>query len=164
MDLVSEALHAKLPRLAVDFFVVFSRFECAHKRSGTYAVGNAEGVHPDWGCFAKDLGEDFLKCVDAQGIATELISSPPKKQVKLANGMLGWKDMGAVSSTRDLFLAIRRARNNLAHGAKYEDGGTGSANFVEGSERDDSLLGQSLSVLALALQARPDIHAFYRRF
>jgi hypothetical protein len=32
MDLVEEALQDKLPELAVSFFVVFSRFECAMKR------------------------------------------------------------------------------------------------------------------------------------
>jgi hypothetical protein len=72
--------------------------------------------------------------------------------------------MGAVNNTSDLFLAIRRARNNLAHGAKYQDGGAGLADFVEGTERDDALLGQALGVLASALKARPDIHRFFQRY
>jgi hypothetical protein len=33
--------------------------------------------------------------------------------------------MGPVNNTTDLFLAIRRVRNNLAHGAKYKDNGAG---------------------------------------
>ncbi|RON59090.1 hypothetical protein [Pseudomonas frederiksbergensis] len=72
--------------------------------------------------------------------------------------------MGAVKSSADLFLAIRRARNNLAHGAKYQDGGAGHPDFVEGSERNDALLGQSLDVMSLALKTRPDIHTFFRRY
>lgn len=164
MNLVEQALEAELPKLAIDFFVVFSRFECALKRSRTYAIGNDDRVDPDWDGFARDLGPDFLSDVVAQGVAPVLVSHPPKKQVKLANGALGWKDMGAVKNTADLFLAIRRARNNLAHGAKYHDSGAGHADFVEGSERDDALLGQSLAVMTLALKARPDIHDFFRRY
>jgi len=51
-----------------------------------------------------------------------------------------------LKNTADVFLAIRRARNNLAHGAKYHDRGAGHADFVE---RDDALLGQSLAVMTL---------------
>lgn len=164
MSLVEQALEAALPKLAIDFFIVFSRFECALKRSGQYAIGNDDRVDPDWDGFARDLGPDFLSDVIAQGIAPVLIGKPPKKQVKLADETLGWKDTGAVKNTADLFLAIRRARNNLAHGAKYQDGGAGHADFVEGSERDDVLLGQSMAVLTLALEVRPDIHRFFRRY
>lgn len=164
MNLVEQALNAELPKLAMDFFVVFSRFECALKRSGKYAIGDETRVDPDWDAFARDLDQSFLKDVIARGIADDLIIRPPKKQIKLADGSLGWRDMGPVDNTTDLFLAIRRARNNLAHGGKYQDGGAGQPDFVEGSERDDTLLGQSLNVLALALKASPDVHrAFQRR-
>ena len=164
MNLVEQALEAELPKLATDFFVVFSRFECALKRSGKYAIGNDERVDPDWDGFARDLGADFLKRVIKEGVAPVLVAKPPRKQVKLASGDLGWRDMGAVINTSDLFLALRRARNNLAHGAKYQDAGAGRADFVEGSERDDALLRDSLAVLALALEERPDIHAVFRRY
>ncbi|ANP57494.1 hypothetical protein JEZ51_18420 [Pseudomonas aeruginosa] len=164
MSLVEEALAAELPKAAIDFFVVFSRFECALKRSGKYAIGNEDRVDPNWDGFARDLGPAFLKRVIEQGIAPVLVNRPPKKQVKLADGALGWKDIGSVKNTADLFLAIRRARNNLVHGAKYRDGGTGQIDFVEGSERDDELLNQSLAVLELALGERPEIHGFFRRY
>lgn len=86
------------------------------------------------------------------------------KQVKQADGALGWKGSGPLKNTEDLFLAIRRTRNNLAHGAKYRNGGTGHVDLVEGSERDDELLNQSMAVLALALRERPEIHGFFRRY
>ncbi|PCR93454.1 hypothetical protein CP336_26135 [Pseudomonas fluorescens] len=164
MDLVEEALRAELPKLAVDFFVVFSRFECALKRSGIYAIGDDNGVSPDWDKFARDLGQGFLVDVIALEIAPVLVANPPKKQVKLDDGMLGWKDTNAVARTSDLFVAIRRVRNNLVHGAKYQDGGAGHAIFVEGSERDDALLSQSMAVMTLALKVRPDIHDHFRRY
>src|SRR5437868_5254313 len=135
MDLVKEALAAELPKLAVDFFIVFSRFECALKRSGEYAVGDEARVSPNWDGFSRDLGSAFLKRVIAEGIAPVLVSKPPKQQVLTAGG-LGWRDLGAVKNTTELFVAIRRVRNNLAHGAKYQDGGAGQVDFVEGSERD----------------------------
>lgn len=164
MNLVEQALEAVLPQLAMDFFVVFSRFECALKRSGTYAIGSNDRVDPDWNGFARDLGPDFFGEVIAQGVAPVLINDPPKKQVKLACGALGWKSMGVVNSTSDLFLALRRVRNNLVHGAKYQDGGAGHADFVEGSERNDALLDESMAVMSLALNARPDIYQFFRRY
>lgn len=145
--LVEEALAAELPKGAIDFFVVFSRFECALKRSGTYAIGNEDRIDPYGDGFARDLSPAFLERIIEQAIAPVLLNRPPKKQVKLADGALGWKDIGSVKNTADLFLAIRRARNNLAHGARYRDGDTGQIDFVEGTEQDDELLSQSLAVL-----------------
>lgn len=162
--MVEDALRAALPKLAIDFFVVFSRFECALKRSGTYAIGDVDGVSPDWDKFAQDLGPRFLSDVLALNIAPVLIANPPKKQVKLPDGMLGWKDTNVVKRTSDLFVAIRRVRNNLVHGAKYQDSGAGYPDFVEGSERSDVLLVQSMAVMNLALQVRPDIHDFFRSY
>lgn len=157
MTIADQALHGKLPKLAVDFFVVFSRFECAMKRSGTYARGDETGVDPDWDKLAKDLGAAFFADVQAKGVAHVLIGEPPKKQMKQADGSLGWRDMGAVSNAADLFLAIRRARNNLLHGGKYRDQRDGHYDEIQGSERSDTLLSQSLAVLELALEAKPEV-------
>lgn len=164
MDLVEEALQEELPELAVSFFVVFSRFECAMKRIGTYAKGNDMGVDADWDRLAADLGKSFLDRVVAMRIAPVLIDKPPKKQIKSADESLGWRDMGPVKNTQDLFLAIRRVRNNLIHGGKYQDGGSGYANMVDGAERDDALLAQSMTVLRLALESRPDLRACYLKY
>lgn len=157
MTLADQALHGKLPEGAVDFFVAFSRFECAMKRSGTYARGNEQGVDPDWDKLAKDLGGNFFADVQAKGVAPVLIGKPPKKQMLQTDGSLGWRDMGGVANSADLFLAIRRARNNLLHGGKYRDERDGNYTEIKGSERSDTLLSQSLAVLELALQAKPEI-------
>lgn len=157
MSIASQALHGKLPDLAVDFFVVFSRFECVMKRSGDYAQGDESGVNPDWDKLAKDLGAAFFADVLTKDIAPVLIAEPPKKQIKQADGSLGWRDMGPVSNAADLFLAIRRARNNLLHGGKYRDQRDGHYTEIQGSERSDTLLSQSLAVLELALAAKPKL-------
>lgn len=154
---LAAALHEKLPALAVDFFVAFSRFECALKRSGTYARGDESGVEPDWNGVARDLGPEFFDEVLTRGIAPTLIGKPPKKQIKQADGTLGWRDMGPVSNCADLFLAIRRARNNLLHGGKYRDIRNDQYTEIQGSERSDTLLKQSLAVLSLALEAKPEV-------
>lgn len=163
MDIVDRALKAELPKLAVDFFVVFSRFEFALKQSGKYALGNDAGVKPDWEKFARDLGPNFLGHVSDNGLAPVLVEKPPKKQVKLADGSLGWRDMGKVTSTTELFLAVRRVRNNLMHGAKYQDAGDGRPDYVEGSERNDALLRQALTVMEVALQGTPAVYECYGR-
>ncbi|PDS66691.1 hypothetical protein CO653_08255 [Rhizobium anhuiense] len=157
MTIADHALHGKLPKLAVDFFVAFSRFECAMKRSGTYARGDESGVEPDWNGLARDLGDAFFAEVKTRNVAPLLIGSPPKKQIKQADGSLGWRDVGAVANASDLFVAIRRARNNLLHGGKYRDDRDGNYSEVDGTERSDALLSQSLAVLELALHAKQEI-------
>jgi hypothetical protein len=151
MRMVDETIQQKLPALAVEFFVKFSRFECAMKRTGIYAVGDEQDVQPDWDKLAADLGRVFFARVVESGIAVTLIKEPPKKQIKQNDGSLGWRDMGAVVNTFDLLLAIRRARNNLVHGGKYRDTRTGSYDDITGTERSNTLLSESLAVLELAL-------------
>lgn len=165
-QLVDQALGGELPKLAMDFFIVFSRFECALKRSIAYAAIDNQGkVSADWDGFARDLGNDFLEEVIARDVAPELINRPPKQQIMLPNGGgLGWREAPVVRSSGELFVAIRRARNNLMHGAKYRDQATGYMGLVEGSERDDVLLDQSLTVLGLALGRSPDVHRFFHRY
>jgi hypothetical protein len=163
--LVEQALGGDLPKLAIDFFVVFARFECALKRSITYAAVDRDKVSADWDGFARDLGNGFLDEVIAQDVASELVNRPPRQQVMLPDGGgLGWRETPGVRNAAELFLAIRRARNNLVHGAKYRDGATGHVDLVEGSERDNLLLDQSLTVLGLALEKSPDIQRFFLRY
>ncbi len=164
MDLLEEALQDKLPEVAVSFFVVFSRFECAMKRSGTYAKGDDKGVEADWDRLAGDMGKAFFDQAVAAGVAPVLIGAPPKKQVKSADGTLGWRNMGAVKNVEDLFLAIRRARNNLIHGGKYQDDGSGHPNLVDGAERSDALLRQSMAIMRAVLESRPDLRDGYFKY
>lgn len=164
--LVDLALGGELPALAIEFFIVFSRFECALKRSADYsALGEQARISANWDVFARDLGNVFLDEVIAQSIAPDLVSRPPKLQVMLPDGGgLGWCETPSVTNAVELFLAIRRARNNLVHGAKYRDGATGHVDLVEGSERDEKLLDQSLAVLGLALERSPKVQSFFQRY
>jgi hypothetical protein len=79
-------------------------------------------------------------------------------------GGLGWRDSSAVTNSVELFIAVRRARNNLAHGAKYRDQATGKVDPVEGSERDERLLDQALAVLGLALERNAKVQGFFQPY
>jgi hypothetical protein len=60
--LVDLALGGELPKLAIEFFIVFSRFECALKRSGDYAApGDNAKVNANWDAFEKISGMAFSK-------------------------------------------------------------------------------------------------------
>lgn len=164
--LVDIALGGELPKLAIVFFIVFSRFECALKRSADYAApgGNVK-VNANWDAFASDLGNGFFEEVIAQGLAPDLVHRPPKLQVMLPDGGgLGWRDTAVVTNSVELFLAIRRARNNLVHGAKYRDQATGQVDPIEGSERDERLLDQALAVLGLALERNAKVQGFFHPY
>ncbi|WP_321890540.1 MULTISPECIES: hypothetical protein [Burkholderia cepacia complex] len=163
MAIFDELLAASLPTIAIQFFHVFSRFECALKRSGRYARGDDQWVTPRWAKFAEDLGAEFLVDVKKSGLAETLIVRPPKKQILLDDGQLGWTVGAPIVSTRNLIDAVCTVRNNLMHGGKYRETGYGSPAMVEGSERDEILLRESLNVLAMALERSPLVHEHFGR-
>lgn len=163
MGVFDELLEVEVPPLAIKFFQVFSRFECALKRSGKYAKGDGQWVTPRWGLFADDLGADFLAEIVKSGLAKTLIERPPNTQAILEDGKLGWKVNPPVKTTKDLIDAVCTARNNLIHGGKYRDNGYGRPAMVEGSERDETLLKESLNVLAMALERNALVHEHFGR-
>ncbi|RLK44973.1 hypothetical protein [Cupriavidus plantarum] len=163
MGVFDELLQTEVPLLAIQFFQVFSRFECAMKRSGKYAKGDEQWVNPRWPLFADDLGADFFDEVVNSGHAETLIARPPNTQAILADGTLGWKVNPPVKNTRELIDAVRKVRDNLLHGGKYRDDGYGKPAMVEGSERDETLLRESLNVLAMALERNRLVHEHFGR-
>src|SRR6185436_4582802 len=90
-------------------FVIFARFEYVLKRSKYL---QSERAAADWEALARDLDDYFLAEVVHKGIAQTLTRAPPHKQI-VEGGQLAWRDTGPINDTRDLFLAIRRVRNNL---------------------------------------------------
>ncbi|WP_414445378.1 hypothetical protein [Burkholderia sp. 22PA0106] len=86
VGIFDELLAESIPLVAIQFFHVFTRFECALKRSGEYARGNDQWVTPRWTQFAEDLGKEFLQDGVASGVAETLIAFPPSKQILLQGG------------------------------------------------------------------------------
>jgi hypothetical protein len=110
---------AKLDRLAVQFFKTFARFEYALKAAGYHkGDGNAK---PDWDRFAQSIDSCFEQPLsDALAAAVKfLIETPPKRQV-LVDGKLEWEEAREEGpDSRKLSIYIRRVRNNLFHGGKF---------------------------------------------
>jgi hypothetical protein len=108
--------------LIFDFFVVFSRFEFALKRSG-YFKGNEDRVDPDWDQFCSKVHNKFNKAVspEFERACEYYTTKPPKKQI-IRNGKVVWKDNmqgTGESEFRWIIRSIKTVRNNLFHGAKF---------------------------------------------
>ena len=152
MQSAERDLIANLPKETVAFFAVFSRFECALKRSGY--LQKKKGADAHWDKFAKGLGKPFLDEVRSRGDSCELIRRPPKRQIN-NNGQLAWQTTTQITDVNGLFLAVRRVRNNLFHGGKYPQG------QLDDTSRNEKLLLQAKSVLERALEKSPEVKRFF---
>jgi hypothetical protein len=141
----------KLPRAASSFFVFFSRFEFALKRTG-HLKADKKRAEPDWPGFASDLGDSFLDEVRGSGEAVALLTRPPKKQI-VENDRLGWQDAEPINDVKKLFEAVCLVRNNLFHGGKFPE----PIGFISDVSRDQELHVQSKRVLEMALEKNPSV-------
>ncbi len=113
-------MHISLDRLSYDFFYLFSRTEYSLKACG---LNNGDGsAEANWRGFAEEV-ESLIRNPSSQKLvnAVDLImTNPPKKQI-IENGLIKW--IPATPSTQlfadELFIYIRRVRNNLFHGGKF---------------------------------------------
>jgi hypothetical protein len=146
---------APLNHLAAELFRTFSRFEYSLKAAGFHrGDGDAE---PDWRTFALSIeaglqnpnGEELREAIDY------ILHNPPKKQV-IRNGVLEWSDAPPTTNSRaDLILLyVRRVRNNLFHGGKF------NGRWFE-PERSKVLLRCSLVILQGCLEASPQVRNAY---
>jgi hypothetical protein len=84
-----------------------------------------------------------------------ILAQLPKVQMVNAAGGLEWADVPEVGPTsRQLLLYIRRVRNNLFHGGKFN--GRWFA-----PERSEPLMRHSLTVLRACLEASPKVKDAY---
>lgn len=109
--------------LVHEFFIIFSRFECALKSTITYANGNNNKVEPNWDRFISDIRIDFdkTKSPELETAVDFIIENPPRIQSLSDNGLI-WIDRAFQENTPDLnklSLHIRDIRNNLFHGGKF---------------------------------------------
>jgi hypothetical protein len=134
-----------LHNLAAEFFHAFSRAEYALKAAG---YNNGDGpAEANWSRFARSI-EDRVAAPpigDTSDAISFLLSEPPKKQY-LSNGLLEWWEVPANTGPKadDLFLYIRRIRNNLFHGGKF------NVHWFA-PERNEQLMKAGLCVLRWAM-------------
>jgi hypothetical protein len=146
--------------LSVAFFMAFSRFEFALKQSGAFAQprGRNGDAEADWDGFAASIAPHFvLPDPSALKEAVDyILGDPPKVQVLDAANNLSWQPRLVVgSNVQQLNIYIRRMRNNLFHGGKFQ------GKMIPDVSRNHRLLSSAIIVLDEWLQLSPQVlHCF----
>lgn len=144
-----------LDHLAGELFQVFSRTEYALKASGYH---KGDGIaEANWREFALDV-ENLIAQPRTQALREAInffLSSPPKKQV-IVGGIIQWEasDPATESEADRLLIYVRRVRNNLFHGGKFN--GRWFA-----PERSEALLRHSLTILSVCVESVPSVREAY---
>lgn len=139
-----------MAELATELFRVFAQFEYCLKVTGYCVAGRGDAAEPDWTRFARELPP--LSGRGDPGIAAAiayLLRHPPKKQVYVAN-VLDWRVVAPQFANENdlIFLYVRRVRNNLFHGGKF------NGRFFD-PERSKELLQHSITILMAAIVISP---------
>ncbi|UVM52982.1 MULTISPECIES: hypothetical protein [Pseudomonas] len=137
-----------LDTLAFSFFKLFAQYEYALKAMQFARSGSGGQAEPDWDKFSNEIGLLVLgeASEDLTGAINYLFEHPPKKQV-IYEGALSWQEVpNNERSPQVLFSHIRRVRNNLYHGGKF------NGRWFD-PDRSEQLIGKSLVVLR-ALQEK----------
>lgn len=141
--------------LATEFFLVFSRFEYALKASG-FNKGDGP-AQPNWSMFAAAV-KNWVSSTRDQKVSEAIqfiLREPPKKQF-IEHGNIVWKDgcLSTQSQSDALFQYIRRIRNNLFHGGKFNG-------HWFAPERSELLMRAGLIVLKAAVEQESSVRAAY---
>lgn len=143
--------------LLLEFFLTFARFEFALKSSGFFR-GDLGRVTPDWTRFGESLDFDTARRGANCASAIDYFSlHPPWRQV-VAGGALGWdSSVGFATLERmdQVLDLVRRVRNNLFHGGKFND------DVHSGPGRNELLLRHSLAILHRCLELSPSVATAY---
>jgi hypothetical protein len=141
-------------QLAWQFFVFFSRFEYALKRSKYLKPG--EDANPNWDRFSSDHNAAFQKQVSpALAAAVDYFKkSPPRKQ-RQTGGQLNWSEPLTYDAKEPLLVwllrAVRAVRNNLFHGGKFPG-------FpISDPSRDKYLISSAIVILDACLSLDPSV-------
>lgn len=141
-------LTTEVDQFAIQLFKKFARIEYALKAAGFHkGDGPAE---PNWNKFASSV-IGVLENDPTIAVAIKYMSEkPPKKQV-IRDNRLSWeRPTPNTSKTHEILLCVRRVRNNLFHGGKFNG-------HWFAAERSKELFSHSLSILDACLRASPDL-------
>ena len=138
--------------LTFEFFILFSKFECALKHSG-YLKRSRGYAEPDWNKFADNSEASLEKLFSYSNQRTVshalyITTAPPKRQW-VENGRLTWKETESPRNFKDFLNCIKTVRNNLFHGGKF-----GCDGFTD-PERSFQLIAASIAILAELKQYIP---------
>jgi hypothetical protein len=143
-------------RLTLEFVLVFARFEFALKRVQRYCKGDeGDRAKADWDQFGEDAAPTLEAYLDRtgqlQGAVDLLVSYPPHREV-VQGGVAVFAPeptLGGGSVGQKLLKAVRRVRNNLLHGGKYQ--------VERYAGHDRAVVEQGLIVLQAAREIARDI-------
>lgn len=127
-------MSAELDNLAFQFFKLFAQYEYALKVMGYGKAGrNRKNAEADWDRFANEIGRKILVRSDPKLVKAYdyLFKNLPKRQI-WRNNAVEWEIVPDTQrNAQDLFAHIRRVRNNLYHGGKFN--GVGSSQTAAGN-------------------------------
>jgi hypothetical protein len=111
-----------LDNLAFRFFKLFAQYEATLKERDYFRVERNGRIAVDWDRFANEVvGAHFIDALgDKAESAKFILQQPPMRQAANDEGKIIWQEVSTQDqSVRALFGHIRRMRNNLFHGAKF---------------------------------------------
>jgi hypothetical protein len=134
--------------LVLEFFLVFSRFEYAMKAAG-WTRPDRTAAEPDWQRLIREIQtENHAVAAPIVEAGQYLLLAPPKQQVRRPDGGIGWSEVECnhiPEQVACLLRSVKRVRNNLFHGGKFE-------RLTELSDRRTNLVVGSLRVLECLLE------------
>ena len=133
------------------FFAVFSRTECALKRSGFLRAGSHGQAEPDWNRYSDNIAPGLASLDDAAFVEQRdyLLSNPPRRQVPDGPSVKWTSNPQRNDETdaRYLMRVVRDVRNNLFHGGKYPHPDGPIAELA----RDRRMIDAAMTVLRMSL-------------
>lgn len=143
--------------LLFEFFLTFAQFEFALK-TADFVTGDLREAKPDWPRFGASLDLGMARQDPNCAAAVDYLGlHPPWRQVVTANGLawdssVGFTRLDRMDQVLDL---VRRVRNNLFHGGKFNN------EVHSGPGRNELLLRHSITVLHRCLELSPSVAARY---
>jgi hypothetical protein len=142
-------------KLISDFFITFSRFECALKLSITFANTRNNKVEASWDKFLSTIRVSFnkRKTKELETAVDYVLQKPPKVQT-LFEEQITWTERTFVEDVPEinrLGLHIRDVRNNLFHGGKFD------GRFIPEVSRNYVLLKSAILILAEWLESEENV-------
>lgn len=143
--------------LLFEFFLTFARIEFALKATG-FVVANLREAKPDWARFGQSVDLAKARQDPKCAAAVEYLEAhPPRRQVVTASE-LDWDaavGFGRLERMDHVLELVRRVRNNLFHGGKFNDA------VHSGPGRNELLLTHSIAVLHRCLELSPSLAETY---
>ena len=159
----SDNLHIDMQK-ALEFYVVFSRFEYALKEQLYVHKGKKpKNLEVNFDTFAKDIRTNFAKAILDEATLKVAVSyfcqNPPRKQI-WDGTKPDWSpaETGVQPTSYEMLLLIRQVRNNLFHGGKGWLSPEGNA------ERDKILMTHAITMIAAMIECHADVKQAFSSF